>query len=111
MPAGKLSSQAGHAYTDTIYEAYEQFPDRVKNYRNRETGGSKVTLHAKNEQHLIDAYWAAKQAGLPCAIVVDSGHILPPFFDGNPIITAVGIGPCTKSECQAITKRFNCVQG
>ena len=111
MPAGKLSSPAGHAYTDAILNAVENAPQRVADYRNGELGGSKVTLECKNETQLINAFNAARQLGLPCSIVVDSTHILPPHFDGSPIITAVGIGPCKKSECSAITKRFNCVRG
>lgn len=111
MPAGKLAAQAGHAYTDALFVAQQQDPQRVINYRNEQLGGSKVTLEAKNEQALLKAYNEIRQLGIPCSIVVDTGHILPPHFDGSPIITAIGIGPCKKSECHAITKKFNCVRG
>lgn len=111
MTAGKMSSQAGHAYTDTLFDANQHFPDRVKNYRNRTTGGSKVTLEARNENQLLEAYRAISALGIPCSIVVDSGHIMLPHFDGTPVITTLGIGPCTKSECHSVTKKFNCVRG
>lgn len=109
MPAGKLSAQSGHAYGDVLDQAREIAPERVRDYRNLEKGGSKVTLKARNQNQLIQAYNAAKAAGLPATVVVDQGHILPPHFTGEPIITAIGIGPCKQSEVRHITKKFNCV--
>lgn len=109
MPPGKLSAQSGHAYTDSLCSAFEQDPNRVRDYRNLDKGGSKVTLKAKNSNQLLRAYKEAKEAGIPCALIVDQHHVLPPYFDGSPIITALGIGPCTQSECKSITKRFRCL--
>jgi len=109
MPIGKLSAQAGHAYTDALCEARISHPEAYSKYRNRQSGGSKVTLKAKNESQLIAAYNQARQAGIPCSIIVDQNHILPPHFTGEPIITALGIGPCTKEQCRHITKKFQCL--
>lgn len=109
MPPGKMVAQAGHAYTDALYASYDKDPSRFTNYRVDGKGGSKVTLKAKNENQLIKAYNDCLDAGIPCAIVVDREHILPPHFDGSPIITALGIGPCTKEEIGHITKKFNCL--
>ncbi len=109
MPSGKLSAQAGHAYTDSLMNALNTHPENVANYRNSQSGGSKVTLKAKNEDHLIKAYIQAKSEGVPCALIVDQGHILPPHFDGKPIITALGIGPCKKEDIKHITKKFQCI--
>lgn len=109
MPSGKLSAQAGHAYTDSLFNAMISDPERALAYRDRTRGGSKVTVKAKNVAQLLKAYNAAKAAGLPCSLIVDQHHILPPHFDGTPIITAVGIGPCTKEECREITKKFRCI--
>lgn len=109
MPAGKLAAQAGHAYTDSLFDAWIKEPERALAYRDRTRGGSKVTVKAKNVSQMMKAYSAAKAAGLPCSLIVDQHHILPPHFDGNPIITAVGIGPCTKEECREITKKFRCI--
>jgi PTH2 family peptidyl-tRNA hydrolase len=44
--------------------------------------------------------------GIPHKLIIDSGHIMPPHFDGNPIITALGIGPCCRDEIKNITKKF-----
>lgn len=109
MPPGKLAAQAGHAYTDALCNALLKDKTRFTNYRNDAKGGSKVTLKAKNETQLIKAYNELIELGIPCAIIVDREHILPPHFDGSPIITALGIGPCAQSEVKHITKKFNCV--
>lgn len=109
MPSGKLSSQAGHAYADTLNKCLELNPDRYHNYRNPSKGGSKVTLKAKNENQLITAFNKARELGLPCAIIVDREHVLPPHFNGDPIITALGIGACTKEEVRSVVKKFQCL--
>lgn len=109
MPPGKLSAQTGHAYGDTIRNAELIDPERAARYRNVAHGGSKVSLKAKNQQQLIKAFAKARSLGLPCALVVDRHHVLPPHFDGSPIITALGIGPCTKEEAREITKKFQCL--
>lgn len=109
MPPGKLAAQAGHAYTDSLIDALAKDPPRVSAYRNRVSGGSKITVKARTVAHLLAAYNEAKRRGLPCSLVVDQHHVLPPHFTGEPIITAVGIGPCTRAECADITKKFRCV--
>lgn len=110
METGKLSAQAGHAYTDVLDLAQETDPKRREGYRNPNTGGSKVTLKARNENQLIRALNEARAAGIPAIPVVDANHIIPNTpFDGSPIITAIGIGPCRQDEVRHITKRFNCV--
>jgi len=109
MPAGKLAAQAGHAFGDSFAQAQQSHPQIARDYRNPQRGGSKVVLRAKNQQHLINAYVLARELGLPCALVVDQHHILPPHFNGQPIITALGLGPCTKDQARAVTKKFQCV--
>lgn len=109
MPAGKLSAQTGHAYGDSLKIAERMDPERAERYRIAAHGGSKVTLKAKNQQQLINAFAKIRQLGIPCALVVDKHHILLPHFDGSPIITALGIGPCTKAECREVTKKFQCL--
>lgn len=109
MPPGKLAAQAGHAYTDALFDCLDRDPATAQRYR-RGHGGSKVTLKAKNEFALRRALREAQEAGLPCALVTDSGHVLLPHFDGSPVVTALGIGPCTWEEARFIAKRFNCVR-
>jgi len=107
MPPGKLSSQAGHAYGDVLSLSQLEDPKRVEDYRNVSKGGSKVTLRAKNQHQLLRAFIELRSAGIPATVVVDREHVFPPHFDGSPIITAVGVGPCSRSECSGILKRFN----
>lgn len=109
MPVGKLSSQTGHAYTDALWACYDQDPDRALRYRREEIGGSKVTIKAKNLTAIMRALRECEEAGIPHALITDRDHVLPPHFDGAPIVTALGIGPCTRNECRHITKRYQVV--
>jgi len=105
MPPGKLAAQCGHAFQDARDAAILERPDIAAQYKG--TGhGTKVCMYAKNQHQLLRAYREAKALGLPCALVIDRGHKLPPHFDGNPIITAVGIGPVYQDEVKDITKRY-----
>lgn len=104
-----MSAQAGHAYGDVLNLAEKQSPGLTSSYRDRNKGGSKVTLKSKNLNHLLRAYQEALAAGIPAVVIVDQEHVLPPSFDGSPIITAIGIGPCTQAQARDITKRFQCV--
>lgn len=110
MSAGKLSAQAGHAYDDSIRNAQETHPELCERYRDGINGGSKVTLEAKSVNALIKAFNQARSEGLPCSIIVDQNHVMPPNFTGEPIITALGIGPVTKSQSKHILKKFRCVK-
>ena len=69
--------------------------------------GTNVCLKAKNLCQLQRAYEEAKAAGLSCELIIDEHHIMPPHFDGKPIITALGIGPAKRSDINHITKRFS----
>ena len=109
MTSGKAASQIGHAFkllTKNILEydpqiACEYFADGM---------GTNVCLIAKNELALERAYEQAIAAGLFCELVIDEHHIMPPHFTGEPILTAIGIGPCRRDEIHHITKRFNCMK-
>lgn len=109
MPPGKLAAQAGHAFGDSYAVAREIDPQRAELYRDHAHGGSKVVLKAKNQNHLVRAYHLARSLGIPCALVVDRHHVLPPHFDGSPVLTALGLGPCTKDQARAVTKKFQCL--
>jgi PTH2 family peptidyl-tRNA hydrolase len=111
MPVGKLSAQAGHAFTDTVFSVLDnpQYTTLLSRYLEKDNAGSKVVLSAKNENQLLDAYNLLKGEGVPCSLVVDSEHVLPPFFDGSPVVTALGVGPCRKSDVKHILKKFQCI--
>lgn len=105
MPPGKLVAQGGHAYTDALDEARRRDPARAAAY-DQPGGGTKVALAAPSLATLERAYEACLAAGIPCALIVDAHHVLPPHFDGSPIVTALGIGPARRREVHSITKRF-----
>lgn len=109
MPLGKLGSQVGHAFDYLADLAQAQSPERKAAYRSRVTGGSKVVLKSKNQSQLIATYNAIRALGIPASLVIDSEHVLLPHFTGEPVITAIGIGPCQKAEVQPLLKKFNCV--
>lgn len=106
MPPGKLAAQAGHAYLGAFRAAMRLRPTIADDY-DRDSNGTKICLRAKNEQQILRAYEEARAAGLPCELIIDQHHILPPHFDGRPIITALGIGPARKAESWPILKRFS----
>ncbi len=99
MTAGKAASQAGHAFLDSFLTAP---PDLTKAYLD--DGGTKIVLSVPDEQALCDLFHKAKMAKLPCAMVIESQHVMPPSFDGSPIPTAIGIGPIERSKARALTK-------
>jgi len=111
MPVGKLSAQAGHAFTDTVFSILDnpQHTNLLSRYLEKDNAGSKVVLSAKNENQLLKAYNLLKEEGVPCSLVVDSEHVLPPFFDGSPVVTALGVGPCEKQQVSHILKKFQCI--
>ncbi|CAH1690022.1 Aminoacyl-tRNA hydrolase [Hyphomicrobiales bacterium] len=108
MPPGKLSSQAGHAYTDALWAAYDQDPELALRYRREGAGGSKVTLKAKNLAALERARRECEEAGVPHALIIDRDHVLLPHFTGDPVATALGVIG-TKAELRPLMKRFQVV--
>jgi peptidyl-tRNA hydrolase len=105
MPPGKLAAQAGHAFLDAYLASLDLRPACSRAYR-ADGHGTKVALLARRLEDLVLAGAMARRAGIPTALVTDSGHILPPDFDGSPIVTALGIGPAKRSEVRRITRHF-----
>lgn len=103
MDTGKTSSQAGHAYLGAFLRAT---PELQAEYHKEfpEHPGTKICLQSETLGKLLLAENAAKEAGIPYFRVTDSG--CKNFFGGKPTITALGIGPATKSQVKHITKKF-----
>jgi len=102
MTAGKLAAQAGHAYLETFLKADSEIQ---KEYRS-DGIGTKITLQTRNLSSLLRIHYQCMLKGIPCNIIEDSGHVMPPHFDGAPIITAVGIGPCKREDISSITDKL-----
>lgn len=109
MTTGKTAAMAGHAFKLLTKNMLENDPYLAREYF-ADGMGTNVVLKSKSLNHLERAYHGAQAAVLPCVKIVDEGHIMPPHFDGSPIVTAIGIGPCRRDEVHHITKKFNLVQ-
>ena len=106
MDTGKIASQAGHAYLGAFINAESSLQ---KEYHSEYPThpGTKVCLGAKHLHQLLRAKEQADAAGISSYLVTDSG--CENFFDGKPIITALGLGPASRDSIKHITKRFNLV--
>ncbi len=105
MTPGKLCSQAGHAYLGAYLQALQQNPSLAAAYtaEHPESPGTKVCLHGSLDE-LQGALDLAKNLGIPHFLVIDSG--CENFFDGQPTITALGLGPAKRTDIKRITRRF-----
>jgi len=103
MSAGKIASQAGHAYLGAFLKSQELNPSVLAEYL-RSFPGTKVCLQSKNLDALLRARAEAETAGIPCSLITDSG--CSNFFNGQPIITALGLGPANEKQIKHITRRF-----
>lgn len=65
---------------------------------------AKICLYCKSEEELLDIYYKAKQKGLRCSLIVDSGVT---EFNGILTKTAVAIGPCWSNELVGITDKLS----
>ena len=104
MSAGKIASQAGHAFLGAFLQCHD--PSVLGQYHKDfpQSPGTKVCLTTRTLDQLLRTEQAAQAEGLPIFRVVDSG--CGNFFGGEPIITALGIGPATRSQIQHITKKL-----
>jgi peptidyl-tRNA hydrolase len=103
MSPGKIASQAGHAYLGAFLRCQQVNPQFLAEYL-QDFPGTKVCLSARNLHALLRAEAEAKSAGIPQALIVDSG--CANFFNGQPIVTAIGLGPAKENQIQHITRRF-----
>jgi len=105
MSSGKTIAQAGHAYTETLIQALSTDPESALAYM-RLSPGTKIALDGGPEQILRHLFEKCTERGVPCRIVVDSGHVELPDFDGSPVVTALGIGPVSHKVARKILSRL-----
>jgi peptidyl-tRNA hydrolase len=108
MSAGKMGAQIAHATRLSLLRYLKYNPDRSEEFIALNSCGSAVTLQADRLRDLERARDEAERAGLPWALFTDSGHIMPPHFDGSPVTTVLSIGPAPRAAMRAITRRFRC---
>ena len=88
MSPGKAAAQAGNAYVGCLHSSLSH--PLVAEYLSVFIG-TKVCLQAPTLRDLIRAWSFATCAEIPAFLVTDEG--CPNFYDGRPVITALGIGP------------------
>lgn len=101
MDAGKSASQAGHAYLGAFLASLNSntiYKEQAIQYA-KEDPGTKVCLSGSLKQ-IAETKALADAMGVPNNLVIDSG--CPDFFGGEPITTALGVGPLTKEQAKKL---------
>lgn len=87
MPEGKMAAQAGHAFLEAYLVSDRELQDAYR----ADGIGTKVVLSATLSQ-IETIRDRCEWLGVPHRLIVDTGHVCPPDFDGSPVTTALGIG-------------------
>jgi PTH2 family peptidyl-tRNA hydrolase len=103
MRKGKMISQGAHASLMAYLNALgnrnnmSMVFDWLQNH-----GQTKITVGVETEEQLHSLYKQAKDAGLPCSLVLDSAKT---EFD-KPTYTSCAIGPAKTEDVDKITKEL-----
>jgi peptidyl-tRNA hydrolase, PTH2 family len=109
MRTGKYIAQGCHASVGALFSIGEITPDGKSfviplhnPFINDWVTGSfkKIALYVETDQALLEIYEKAKELGLPAALIRDAGLT---EFNGNPTLTAVGIGPENEDLINEVT--------
>lgn len=98
MTPGKAAAQAGHAFCHTLLSCS---PELLHAYHAGDLG-TKVCLQARDLAHIQTLHERATALGLPNFLVTDHGHAA--FRDGQPTVTALGVGPATREQVKHLLK-------
>jgi PTH2 family peptidyl-tRNA hydrolase len=106
MRKGKMVAQGAHASLAVLLERSRR-EDRALEVPLTEAmvtwlGGrfTKVCVSVDSEAALDDVVSRAREAGVPCAVIVDSGRT---EFHGVPTKSCCAVGPAWAEEVDAIT--------
>lgn len=111
MRKGKMVAQGAHASMAVILNMMTKINDRLnldpmptamKEWFNGSF--TKICVSVNSEQDLLDIHQTAVTAGIPCALIKDSGFT---EFNGVPTYTAVAIGPDYPEVIDPITKHLS----
>lgn len=106
MRKGKIAAQVAHASLKVFLDRDRGSWDRLVVPLDEamsswtHAGFAKIVLSVESEDDLVRAWQAAKDRGLPTALVTDAGHT---EFHGVPTRTVVAIGPARADDIDAIT--------
>jgi PTH2 family peptidyl-tRNA hydrolase len=109
MRKGKMVAQGAHASIGAILNLASDSKDQHSlviplnddAIRSWLLGSfKKVCVGVQTESELSEIYIKARNAGLPCSFIIDSGLT---EFNGMPTATACAVGPGTEEDVDKIT--------
>ena len=100
LSKGKTAAQAGHAAVSATEEARKHRREWLEQWLNE--GQCKIAVKVKSEKEMSDLEAAAKELGLPNALIVDRG--LTEIPAGT--VTCLGIGPAPAEKVDKLTGRL-----
>jgi PTH2 family peptidyl-tRNA hydrolase len=119
MRKGKMIAQGAHASMKVFFDKmrtqkndrtdmYNKGRDKVMHLSNEELEWAeglftKICVSVNSEAELLEAYNKAKEAGLNCALITDSGLT---EFAGVQTNTCIAIGPNASEKIDLITGKF-----
>lgn len=111
MRKGKMVAQGAHASMAAILNLAQKdekgnlhIPNDVRIMPWLEGKFKKVCLKVNSEQELLDFYHKAKEKGLVCSLIQDSGLT---EFKNIPTYTSVAIGPDEVEKIDSLTKELD----
>lgn len=110
MRKGKIAAQAAHASMG-VFTQYLQISGNGNLFIGQmafnadtkewfENSFTKICVGVDSVRELLEVYGDAKDAGLPCKLVVDNGAT---EFNGVPTMTCCAIGPAKSEDIDKIT--------
>jgi PTH2 family peptidyl-tRNA hydrolase len=97
LSKGKIAAQAGHAAVSAAEEARKRYRGWWDAWLFE--GQRKIAVKVKDEKELLELEGAAKELGLPNALIVDRGLTeIPP-----DTVTCLGIGPAPAEKVDRLT--------
>jgi len=111
MRKGKMIAQGSHASMKVFFDLGEwndtedrdiyQIKSMTTEMKDWIDGlFTKICVSCDSEQELEELYKKAKDAKLPCSLIVDAGLT---EFNGTPTKTCIAIGPANSEEINKIT--------
>ena len=100
LSRGKMAAQAGHAAVSAAEEARKRRREWFEGWVDE--GQCKIAVKVKSEKELSELESAAKDLGLPNALIVDRG--LTQIPEGT--VTCLGIGPAPESLVDKLTGKL-----
>lgn len=100
LSKGKTAAQAGHAAVSAAEEARKHRRQWFDEWLNE--GQRKIAVKVKSEKEMSELETAAKELGLPNALIVDRG--LTEIPAGT--VTCLGIGPAPAEKVDKLTGKL-----